>query len=102
MVEALNGNLFLVKDQIIKTPPLTEGCLNGIIRRQLLRLLKNHPAYEVREATVSAFELQKADEIFITNVIAGIQPVTKYRKKQFSMEVSKDITQHLNETLGLT
>ncbi|WP_242095088.1 aminotransferase class IV [Aestuariivivens sediminicola] len=102
VVEALNGNLFLVKDQIIKTPPLTEGCLNGIMRKQLLRLLKNHPAYEVREATISAFELQKADEIFITNVIAGIQPVTKYRKKQFSMEVSKDITRHLNESLGLT
>ncbi len=84
IVEALNGNIFLVKDNKIKTPPLKEGALNGIIRKQLLSIIKTLPDLEIEEAAISPFELQKADELFITNVITGIQPIYKYRKKEFT------------------
>lgn len=96
VVEALNGNLFLVKDNKVKTPPLTEGALNGIIRKQLISIIKTMMNLEFEEAPISAFELQKADELFITNVIVGIQPVTKYRKKEYSMEIVKEILAKLN------
>ena len=39
---------------------------------------------------------EKADELFITNVITGIQPVTKYRKKKFGNKVAKDLLSKLN------
>jgi len=39
IVEALNGNLFLVKGNIIKTPPLSDGCLNGVMRKQVIEIL---------------------------------------------------------------
>lgn len=81
VVEALNGNIFLVKDNVIKTPPLTEGALNGIIRKQLISIIKLMEGLEIEEGVISPFDLQKADELFITNVITGIQPVTKYRKR---------------------
>lgn len=100
VVEALNGNVFLVKGQTIKTPPLTDGCLKGIMRKQIMDVLKSLPEYQFEEASVSPFELQKADEIFITNVITGIQPVTKYRKKAFTTEVSKTILQKINEKIA--
>jgi branched-chain amino acid aminotransferase len=101
VVEALNGNIFLVNGDIIKTPPISDGCLKGVMRKQIMGLLKVMPDYHLVEASISPFELQKADEIFITNVIVGIQPITKYRKKDFRAEVSKVILQKLNDTLPL-
>jgi branched-chain amino acid aminotransferase len=96
VVEALNGNVFLVKDHVIKTPPLTDGCLKGVMRTQLINIIKALPEYEFEEASISPFELQKADELWVTNVIYGIQPITKYRKKEFSKEVAKSVLQKLN------
>ncbi len=102
VVEALNGNIFLVKDNKVKTPPLTEGALNGIIRKQVISIIKKMMDLEIEEASISPFELQKADELFITNVIVGIQPVTKYRKKEFGAEVAKEILSKLNVKARLT
>jgi len=100
-VEALNGNLFLVKDSVIKTPPLTEGCLKGIMRKQIMELIEKLEGYVLEETPISPFELQKADELFITNCIMGIQPITKYRKKEFTPEVSKLLIERLNARIRL-
>ncbi len=96
VVEALNGNLFLVTGKTIKTPPVNDGCIKGIIRGKIIEILKKLPDYTVVEESVSAFELQKADEMFITNVVMGIRPVSKYRKKEFKMEVAKELLTKLN------
>jgi branched-chain amino acid aminotransferase len=96
VIEALNGNIFLVKDGRIKTPPLTDGCLKGIIRKQILAILTAVPDYIIEEESISPFELQKADEIFITNVITGIQPITKYRKKEYDNTIAKELLGKLN------
>jgi branched-chain amino acid aminotransferase len=101
VVEVLNGNVFLVKGNTIKTPPLTDGCLKGVMRTQLLNIIKALPEYELVEGSISPFEIQKADEVFITNVITGIQPVTKYRKKIFGNNVSKALLQKLNVKIRL-
>lgn len=102
VVEALNGNLFLVKDSVIKTPPLTEGCLKGIMRKQIMELIEKLEGYVLEETPISPFELQKADELFITNCIMGIQPITKYRKKEFTPEVSKLLIERLNARIRLS
>ena len=102
VIEALNGNIFLVKNGVIKTPPLKDGCLNGIIRKKLIDILGKIEGYEFEEASISPFELQKADELFITNSIAGIQPVTKYRKKEFGNTVAKELIGKLNATARLS
>lgn len=96
VIEALNANLFLVSGRTIKTPPLSDGCLNGIIRKQLIEILKKSAKYELNEASISPFELQKADELFITNTIMGIQPISKYRKKEFKNDVAKELLEKLN------
>ncbi|EDP95067.1 aminotransferase class IV [Kordia algicida OT-1] len=101
VVEALNGNIFLVKGNIIKTPPITDGCLKGILRKQLLEILEKTPEYELKEESISPFEIQKSDEFFITNVIQGIVPITKYRKKQFTNTVAKDLIGKLNMRIRL-
>ncbi len=96
VVEALNGNIFLVSGDTIKTPPLSDGSLNGILRKQLISIIKEMPDFTLEEASISPFELQKADEIFITNVIQGIVSITKYRKKEFGNVVAKLILPKLN------
>ena len=98
---SLNGNVFLVNSNLIKTPPISDGCLKGVMRKQIIDLLKNSKDYELVEDSISPFELQKADEIFITNVIVGIQPITKYRKKLFTTEVSNNLLQKINVKLRL-
>lgn len=101
IIEALNGNVFLVKDNVIKTPPLADGCLKGIIRDQLIDMISKSDNYDLIETSISPFELQKADEIFITNVIQGIKPVTKFRKKTYTTEVAKKFQNKLNIKLRL-
>ncbi|WP_158962967.1 aminotransferase class IV [Myroides fluvii] len=101
IIEAVNGNLFVVSQNTIKTPSLDEGCIKGVMRKQIIELIGKHPDYTLEEGTISPFELQKADEIFITNVIAGIQPVTKYRKKTFTTQVAKDLLDRLNAKIRL-
>lgn len=101
VVEALNGNLFMLKEGVLSTPPLSEGCLNGIQRKQILSLAKTVENIEVIEARLSPFDLQKADELFITNVIKGIQPITRYRKKEFETTLSKTLLAKLNAKIRL-
>lgn len=101
VVEALNGNLFLVSDNTLKTPPLTDGCLKGIMRKQILDIAKTLPEISVIEESISPFELQKVDELFITNVIQGIVPITKYRKKSYTSELSRSLLSKLNTKIRL-
>ncbi|MFC4689977.1 aminotransferase class IV [Dokdonia genika] len=96
IAEALQGNLFLVKGTTIKTPPLADGCLRGIIRKQLMGIIELMDEYTLEEASISPFELQKADELFITNTIKGIQPITKYRKKQYTTNTAEALLKKLN------
>jgi len=102
VVEALNGNLFLVSGEQIKTPPIDDGCLNGIMRKQIIEVIVNSGDYTVEETSISPFELQKADELFMTNVIVGIQPILKYRKKVFATKISEDILKRLNTKMRLS
>lgn len=95
VVEAIQGNLFLVAGKVIKTPPLEDGCLRGIIRKQLIALIIQTD-YELQETSISPFELQKADELFITNTIIGIRPISKYRKKVFTNETALELLKLLN------
>lgn len=101
VIEALNGNLFLVKGDRIKTPPLEEGCLKGVMRKQILEILSKDVNIIVEEASISPFELQKADELFITNVIKGIIPITKYRKKTYESDFAQSLISKLNAKLRL-
>ncbi len=96
VVEALQGNIFMLMDGKLITPPITDGCLNGIMRKKIISLAKSIENIEMIEASISPFDLQKAEELFTTNVIKGIQPITKYRKKEYTTNLAKQLTEKLN------
>lgn len=100
VIEAIQGNVFMLKGNTLITPPVSEGCLNGVMRKQILGLARTLENLEVVEEVISPFDLQKADELFITNVIKGIQPITRYRKKDFTLNLSKILVQKLNESIS--
>lgn len=101
VIEALNGNLFMLSGNQLVTPPVSDGCLNGVMRRQLLALAKKDETITVAEQSISPFDLQKADELFVTNVITGIQPITKYRKKEFATDFAARLLVRLNAQVRL-
>ncbi len=96
VVEALNGNIFMVVGNTVTTPSLKDGCLNGMIRKRLVEIITKLDSYTFIEASISPFDLQKADELFITNTIMGIRPITKYRKKEYGKKVALDLIGKLN------
>lgn len=96
IIEAINGNIFIIKDNVISTPPISDGCVNGILRKKLIEIIKKDDNLVFEERSISPFELQKADEIFITNVIIGIQPITKYRKKEYTNAIASKLLVKLN------
>jgi branched-chain amino acid aminotransferase len=102
VIEALQGNLFMKMNNTLITPPISDGCLNGIMRKQILAIAKKIEGLEVVEKSISPFDLQKADELFITNVVKGIQPITKYRKKEFVVKTANDLLLRLNAQIRLS
>jgi len=99
VAETINANIFIVKDNVIKTPPITEGCVKGIIRKKVIEIISMSDNYTLQEIAVSPFELQKADEIFITNAIVGIQPITNYKKYSFSTAISEKLQAELTKLI---
>ena len=101
VVEVLQGNIFMLQGNRLITPPVSEGCCNGVLRKQLLVLAKKIEGLEVIEEVISPFDLQKADELFYTNVIKGIQSITKYRKKDFTNVLANQLVEKLNKHIAI-
>ncbi|WP_256432898.1 aminotransferase class IV [Spirosoma foliorum] len=71
LAECLASNLFWYGNQTLFTPSLQTGCINGIIRRQLLRLAPS-VGITVSEVTYKPAVLTQAEAVFCANVM-GIQ-----------------------------
>jgi branched-chain amino acid aminotransferase len=95
IAEAINGNIFTVEGNVLKTPATEEGCIKGVIRKKIIEIVSKNEKYSLIETAISPFELQKSDEVFITNAIVGIQSVTHYKKKIFSNTVAKELIKAL-------
>ena len=80
-------NVFLVKGNVIKTPALSEGSIKGIARKKIIEIINEIECLELIEIEISPFELQKSDEVFISNAIVGVQPITSYRKTNYNTEI---------------
>ncbi|QEC66579.1 hypothetical protein FRZ67_04435 [Panacibacter ginsenosidivorans] len=72
ITDATIANIFIIKDGIVKTPALSEGCISGVMRRHLLKCLheENIP---VEEAKIEPEELLQASEVFLSNGVYGIR-----------------------------
>tara|TARA_B100001093_G_scaffold112955_1_gene105281 strand:- start:18501 stop:19337 length:837 start_codon:yes stop_codon:yes gene_type:complete len=99
VAEFLNGNIFIVKDKKVTTPPVSSGCLDGVMRKKIIESLKQSQILSFEEKNISPFELISSDEIWISNSISGIIPVTEYRKKRFSKMFAQTIVEYFNKKI---
>jgi branched-chain amino acid aminotransferase len=72
IADATIANVFIVKDGIIKTPPLQEGCIAGVMRRYLIKCFfeANLP---LEETQLTLEDVLQASEVFLTNAIQGLK-----------------------------
>jgi branched-chain amino acid aminotransferase len=96
IIEGLASNLFWVSNNTVYTPLRSSGCVDGVMRKQIIRLLKenNQPVLEVSGTNLNNLFL--ADEIFLSNAIQGIQWVVGLKNKRYFCHLSKEIARWLN------
>ncbi len=99
IVEFINGNIFIINNHQIITPPLSEGCINGIYRKKLMAVVQNEPAFELIEKPLIYTDLLNATEVFLTNSIVGIQPITHFKKKVYDTKMALNLQKLMNDTL---
>ena len=86
ITEGATSNIFVVVRDKIYTPKLSCGLLNGIVRQYIVS------NYDVIEKKIDIEFLNNADEIFLTNSLFGIMPVSNLEKKVFkSKAISRKI-----------
>ncbi|MAQ69908.1 MAG: aminotransferase class IV [Flavobacteriales bacterium] len=95
IVEATSGNLFAVHDQIIFTPPIQDGCIDGVIRRVLCA----NKQFSIQEKSLSYLDIVNAQEVFITNVISGAKWVGKINNSNYGQQKTIEIVNFLNSHL---
>jgi len=77
------ANIFIVKNRVIKTPALTEGCVAGVMRKQIIDTLKQNN-FEVAETSINIEDITNADEVFLTNAIKGINWVRQFGESNYA------------------
>ncbi|SEA48188.1 D-amino acid aminotransferase [Alkalimonas amylolytica] len=77
LTEAAACNVFIVKDGVIATPPLSTELLPGITRLILLAILRKYSNYTVEERAISRAEVLAADEVWLTSSSKEVAPVVQ-------------------------
>jgi len=95
ITEAISSNLFAVKNGVLYTAPIAEGCLDGIMRTEILNIAKEN-RIAVYEVTMAMNVMLNSDEIFLTNAIRGIRWVGTYRAKRYSNKMAEKLVALLN------
>lgn len=85
IVETQNANIIVIKDKKAFVPTPDQGALDGVVRKQMIKLLEED-GYEISDDKIRPYEINIADQVFVTNSIFGIQYINQFKKKQFTGE----------------
>jgi branched-subunit amino acid aminotransferase/4-amino-4-deoxychorismate lyase len=97
--ESVSSNIFFVKNGALYTPALSEGCVEGVMRRQVLELAQRYRilCYEIN---IPLNTMLNSDEVFLTNAIQGIRWVAEYKTKIYQNKLSAFFNEKLNEMVS--
>jgi branched-chain amino acid aminotransferase len=89
-------NLFIVKNGVLITPPVTDNILEGITRRRLLGIARDDLGITTLERSIDRTELYGADEVFLCGTGAQISPVIEIDRRAIGTgrpgPVSRDLS----------
>lgn len=100
IADATIANIFLIKNNLVITPALAEGCISGVMRKWLVRRLAESK-FDIREGVVTKNDLETFDEVFLTNAMTGIRWVKRFRDKTYSNTQTLKIFREIVEPLYL-
>jgi branched-chain amino acid aminotransferase len=95
LAEAINSNVFIISGDTIITPALTNGGVNGVMRRYVISLLEKK--YKIVQSDVLMKDIDEADEIFLTNAVRGVQSVAVVGSVVYSDRVTRNIFKLVND-----
>ncbi|MDK2864775.1 MAG: branched-chain amino acid aminotransferase [Thermotogota bacterium] len=90
-------NVFIVRDGVLITPPVTENILEGITRRSVMELAKNELGIPVVERPIDRTEIYICDELFLTGTAAQITAVTRVDHRPVGSGKMGPVTSKLRE-----
>jgi branched-chain amino acid aminotransferase len=96
LTDGSGENLFLAKDGVLYTPPLSAGCLDGITRDSVIRIAHDQ-GYDVVERNLSRFDLYTADEAFFTGTASEIAPIREVDDRPLGAGGRGPITKEIQE-----
>jgi branched-chain amino acid aminotransferase len=97
LADAVSSNVFLISGDTIVTPALTNGGVNGVMRRHVIAQLEN--SYKIVQSDVLMKDIDEADEIFLTNAVRGIQSVAVVGSVVYTDTVTRDIFAQVNHSI---
>jgi branched-chain amino acid aminotransferase len=96
IAECTGDNIFLVRNNVVLTPPIDAGILEGITRDTVIELARK-ANYEVREISLTRHDVYIADECFLTGSAAEVIPVVKVDRRKIGTGVPGPVTRDLIE-----
>ena len=84
IIESTNSNLFLKVNDIVYTPPLSEGCVDGSMRKILIPIIEKE--YKLTYKSLQIKDLLVSDEVVLSNAISGIKKVTLFNEREYNDE----------------
>jgi branched-chain amino acid aminotransferase len=84
------ANVFIVKNEEVFTPALSQGCVAGVMREQCIQVLKT-TAWKVKETAITVDDILKAEEVFLTNSIYNIRWVKSIGSNDFTNVITQKI-----------
>jgi branched-chain amino acid aminotransferase len=96
VAEGTGENIFIVKNGIVRTPPMSAAILGGITRDTIIELL-TESGVEVREEMIARDQLYTADEVFLTGTAAEITPVREIDHRRIGRGESGPTTRRVQE-----
>lgn len=96
IIESISSNIFVIKNGTLYTAPLSDGCVDGVMRRQILDIASQNRILTF-EQTLTINTLMNGDEVFLTNAIKGVQWVGQFKNKFYTNRMAVFFTEKLNE-----
>jgi branched-chain amino acid aminotransferase len=97
VVEGSGENIFIVKDGVLQTPPLSSAILAGITRDTVLRIARD-AGIPVREEKFTRDTMYLADELFMTGTAAEVTPVREVDNRRIGRGEPGPVTKRIQET----